>query len=168
MKYRLFSQASSYSDSSFHVLLAVVLFPNWSFISFNRIHQCTEVTQDWLVTTHHEIGHVYYFMLFWQQPYIYRDSANPAFHEAVGDTISLSVSTPQYLAEIGLLEDFKPDEGKPATVSQSDAYETPSLLSPSVIGSSTFKQTYTSTILDKSPWDSTAIFIFFCHFSVSS
>lgn len=76
-----------------------------------RIHQCTEVTQDWLVTTHHEMGHVYYFMLFWDQPYIFRDSANPGFHEAVGDTMSLSVSTPQHLAKIGLLNDFKPDEG---------------------------------------------------------
>ena len=29
-------------------------------------------------------------------------------------------------------------------------------------------QNQDSTILDKSPWDSTAIFIFFCHFSVRS
>ena len=91
---------------------------------FFRIHQCTEVTQDWLETTHHEMGHVYYFMSFWHQPYIYRDSANPAFHEAVGDTMSLSVSAPQHLAKIGLLEDFKPDEGKSARVPQSDAFLT--------------------------------------------
>ena len=102
----------------------MALFPNRSFICFFRIHQCTEVTQDWLETTHHEMGHVYYFMSFWHQPYIYRDSANPAFHEAVGDTMSLSVSTPQHLAKIGLLEDFKPDEGKSARVPQSDAFLT--------------------------------------------
>ena len=29
-------------------------------------------------------------------------------------------------------------------------------------------QNQDSTMLDKSPWDSTAIFIFFCHFSVRS
>ena len=29
-------------------------------------------------------------------------------------------------------------------------------------------QTRIQTILDKSPWDSTAVFIFFCHFSVPS
>ena len=102
----------------------MALFPNRSFICFFRIHQCTEVTQDWLETTHHEMGHVYYFMSFWHQPYIYRDSANPAFHEAVGDTMSLSVSTPQHLAKIGLLEDFKPDEGTSARVPQSDAFLT--------------------------------------------
>ena len=31
-----------------------------------------------------------------------------------------------------------------------------------------FLKTGIQTILDKSPWDSTAIFIFFCHFSVPS
>ena len=31
-----------------------------------------------------------------------------------------------------------------------------------------FKKTRIQTILDKRPWDSTAIFIFFCYFSVSS
>jgi len=51
-------------------------------------------------------------MSFWNQPYIYRDSANPGFHEAVGDTMSLSVSTPQHLAKIGLLKDYVPDEGE--------------------------------------------------------
>ncbi|KAJ7377735.1 hypothetical protein OS493_026871 [Desmophyllum pertusum] len=56
-----------------------------------RIRQCTEVTQSWLVTTHHEMGHIYYYLLFWDKPYIFRDSANPGFHEAVGDTMSLSV-----------------------------------------------------------------------------
>lgn len=36
---------------------------------------------------------------------MYKDGANPGFHEAVGDTISLSASTPEHLKEIGLLND---------------------------------------------------------------
>lgn len=32
------------------------------------------------------------------------------FHEAVGDTIALSVATPQHLQKIGLLEDYADTE----------------------------------------------------------
>lgn len=35
-----------------------------------------------------------------------RTGANPGFHEAVGDMIALSVSTPQHLEKIGLLKDY--------------------------------------------------------------
>ena len=35
-------------------------------------------------------------------------------------------------------------------------------------GGAYFRNFTVSTILDKSPWDCTAIFIFFCHFSVPS
>ncbi|KAJ7377734.1 hypothetical protein OS493_026870 [Desmophyllum pertusum] len=27
------------------------------------------------------MGHIYYFLLFWDKPYMFRDSANPGFHE---------------------------------------------------------------------------------------
>ena len=37
------------------------------------------------------------------QPMIFRDSANDGFHEAIGDTIALSV-TPEYLVKVGLLD----------------------------------------------------------------
>ena len=58
------------------------------------------------------MGHVYYFILYWDQPFIYRDSANPGFHEAVGDTMSLAVSTPQHLIRIGLLNEYVQDESE--------------------------------------------------------
>ena len=77
-----------------------------------RIRQCTEVTEYWFVVTHHEMGHIYYFLYYWDQPYIFRDSANPGFHEAVGDTLSLSVSTPQHLVNIGLLDNYVEDKGE--------------------------------------------------------
>ena len=43
---------------------------------------------------------------------MYRTGANPGFHEAVGDTMSLSVDTPQHLKNIGLLEEISNDTGK--------------------------------------------------------
>jgi peptidyl-dipeptidase A len=42
-------------------------------------------------------------MAYAKQPYFYQDSANDGFHEAIGDTIALSV-TPEYLKEIGLID----------------------------------------------------------------
>ena len=41
---------------------------------------------------------------------LFRDSANDGFHEAIGDTIALSV-TPEYLVKIGLL-DKAPDASR--------------------------------------------------------
>ena len=35
----------------------------------------------------------------------FREGANAAFHEAVGDTIALMVKTPEHLRKIGLLDE---------------------------------------------------------------
>ncbi|KAF2357889.1 Peptidase M2 peptidyl-dipeptidase A [Trinorchestia longiramus] len=71
-----------------------------------RIKQCTDVNMDYLVTTHHEMGHVQYFIQYKDQPLIFREGANPGFHEAVGDVLALSVSTPRHLKNIGLLDEI--------------------------------------------------------------
>jgi len=55
-----------------------------------RIKQCIEPTEDQLVTLHHELGHVYYYLHYNDLPALYRSSANPGFHEGIGDTINLS------------------------------------------------------------------------------
>lgn len=59
---------------------------------------------DDLITVHHEMGHVQYFLQYKDQPISFRDGANPGFHEAIGDVLALSVSTPKHLHTIGLLE----------------------------------------------------------------
>nr|XP_032821231.1 angiotensin-converting enzyme-like [Petromyzon marinus] len=69
-----------------------------------RIKQCTVQTMDDLVTAHHEMGHVQYFLQYKEQPVPFRDGANPGFHEAIGDVMALSVATPRHLQKIGLLE----------------------------------------------------------------
>ena len=68
-----------------------------------RIKMCTRVNADDFVTAHHELGHNFYQRAYNRQPFLYLDSANDGFHEAIGDTIALSV-TPDYLVQIGLLQ----------------------------------------------------------------
>ncbi|CAH1241848.1 ACE [Branchiostoma lanceolatum] len=78
----------------------------WDFYNRRdfRIKMCTEVTQDDLQTVHHEMGHIEYFLQYKDQPVPFREGANPGFHEAVGDCLALSVSTPKHLKEIGLID----------------------------------------------------------------
>ncbi|OLC76411.1 MAG: peptidyl-dipeptidase [Acidobacteria bacterium 13_1_40CM_4_65_8] len=68
-----------------------------------RIKMCIEQTADDFTTIHHELGHNFYQRAYKDQPVLFRDSANDGFHEAIGDTIALSV-TPEYLVKITLLE----------------------------------------------------------------
>ncbi len=68
-----------------------------------RIKMCIKVNDVDFRTIHHELGHNFYQRAYNRQSYLYRDSANDGFHEAVGDTLSLS-TTPKYLVQIGLLE----------------------------------------------------------------
>ena len=67
-----------------------------------RIKMCIEVNAEDFKTIHHELGHNYYQRAYKDLSYLYRTSANDGFHEAVGDTLSLSI-TPEYLQQIGLL-----------------------------------------------------------------
>ena len=68
-----------------------------------RIKMCIDPTAEDFTTIHHELGHNFYQRAYMKQPVIFRDSANDGFHEAIGDTIALSV-TPEYLVKIGLLK----------------------------------------------------------------
>ena len=75
-----------------------------------RIKMCIQINAEDFSTIHHELGHNFYQRAYDQQPFLFRDSANDGFHEAIGDTIALSV-TPEYLRKIGLLEKV-PDSSK--------------------------------------------------------
>jgi len=68
-----------------------------------RIKMCIDITEEDFTTIHHELGHNFYQRAYNKQPFLFRDSANDGFHEAVGDTIALSV-TPEYLVKIGMLQ----------------------------------------------------------------
>ena len=66
-----------------------------------RIKMCIDPTAEDFTTIHHELGHNFYQRAYKDLPVLFRDSANDGFHEALGDTIALSV-TPEYLVKVGL------------------------------------------------------------------
>ncbi|MBV9949849.1 MAG: M2 family metallopeptidase, partial [Myxococcales bacterium] len=68
-----------------------------------RIKMCIEPTEEDFVTIHHELGHDFYFQRYEKLPILFQQGANDGFHEAIGDTMALSV-TPEYLRSIGLLD----------------------------------------------------------------
>jgi len=68
-----------------------------------RIKMCIDVNAEDFITIHHELGHDFYYRAYNPLPVVLRDSANDGFHEAVGDTLALSV-TPEYLVKVGLLD----------------------------------------------------------------
>ncbi|XP_077290224.1 angiotensin-converting enzyme-like isoform X2 [Arctopsyche grandis] len=74
-----------------------------------RVKQCTDINSIDFETVHHEMGHVQYFLQYKDMATMFRNGANPGFHEAVGDVMSLSVSTPKHLKKIGLLPDIPDD-----------------------------------------------------------
>jgi len=77
----------------------------WDFYNDEdfRIKQCTEVNQEHFVTVNHEMGHVQYFLQYKNNSFLYRDGANPGFHEGVADILSLAVGTATYFQKLGLL-----------------------------------------------------------------
>ncbi len=80
-----------------------------------RIKMCMQPTEEDLFTIYHELGHVYYYIWYKDQPQIFQTGANDGFHEAIGDTVNLSV-TPSYLRKIGLIGDVQPS--KEAVINQ--------------------------------------------------
>ncbi len=75
-----------------------------------RVKLCIQITEEDFRVIHHELGHNFYQRAYDNQPPLFQNSANDGFHEAVGDTIALSV-TPEYLKQIGLLDTLPPASG---------------------------------------------------------
>jgi peptidyl-dipeptidase A len=74
-----------------------------------RIKMCIEVDEEDFDTIHHELGHNFYQRLHNLNDPLFRSSANDGFHEALGDTVALSI-TPDYLRRIGLVDAVPPAE----------------------------------------------------------
>lgn len=69
-----------------------------------RIKQCVEINEEQLGTLHHELGHIYYYLMYKGQSPVFKGGAHDGFHEAIGDTIQLSM-TPGYLKKKGLVSE---------------------------------------------------------------
>jgi len=67
-----------------------------------RIKMCIEPNEEELTTIYHELGHIYYYLAYKDQPLSFQTGAHDGFHEAIGDTIVLSM-TPEYLRSVGLV-----------------------------------------------------------------
>ena len=74
-----------------------------------RIKMCIKPIEEDLFTVYHELGHVYYYIWYKDQPPLFQDGAHDGFHEAIGDAINLSV-TPDYLRKIGLVGEVRPSK----------------------------------------------------------
>ncbi len=75
----------------------------WDIDSANqdlRIKMCIEKNEEDFSTIHHELGHIFYYQAYKDQPVVFQRGANDGFHEAVGDLLTLSI-TPNYLVQIG-------------------------------------------------------------------
>jgi len=68
-----------------------------------RLKMCIQRNEEDFNVLHHELGHNYYQLAYSGQDFLYRNSANDGFHEAVGDTLGLSV-TPVYLEKLGFID----------------------------------------------------------------
>ena len=66
-----------------------------------------EPDMQWFSTAHHELGHIYYYMSYStpKVPILLREGANRAYHEAIGELMSLASGQRPYLKGVGLLSD---------------------------------------------------------------
>lgn len=70
---------------------------------------------EWYETVHHEYGHIYYYMSYSNPdvPYVLREGANRAYHEALGSMMGLAAMQKPFAAGLGLVSpDTKLDETK--------------------------------------------------------
>lgn len=93
-----------------------------TFANDLRIKMCIKLDEEDLITVHHELGHNYYFMQYWQKPVLFQQGANDGFHEAIGDALTLSI-TPQYLKDLGLITALPKDDKGLINVQMKDALE---------------------------------------------
>ncbi len=63
-----------------------------------------EPNAEWYETTHHELGHVYYFMSYTnpEVPPLLREGANRGYHEAIGSMIGLAAMQKPFLEGRGI------------------------------------------------------------------
>ncbi|MFZ5477639.1 MAG: M2 family metallopeptidase [Myxococcota bacterium] len=64
-----------------------------------------EPNAQWFFTSHHELGHIYYYVAYTRDgvPPVLREGANRAFHEAVGELASIAAAQVPYLRQVGVL-----------------------------------------------------------------
>ncbi|CAB4061872.1 ACE [Lepeophtheirus salmonis] len=67
-----------------------------------RFQMCGEVDEETFLIMHHEMGHIEYYMSYDHLSNVFKDGCHSAFHEAIGDSITYGVLSPQHLARLGI------------------------------------------------------------------
>ncbi|WP_018477805.1 M2 family metallopeptidase [Pontibacter roseus] len=78
-----------------------------------RCLMSVEPNAEWYETTHHELGHIYYYMTYTNPdvPVLLRGGANRAYHEAIGSLMGLAAMQKPFLASLNLVDkNAKTDE----------------------------------------------------------
>jgi peptidyl-dipeptidase A len=65
-----------------------------------------EPNAEWYETVHHEYGHIYYYMTYSRPeiPYLEREGANRAYHEALGSMMGLAAMQKPFVVGLGLAD----------------------------------------------------------------
>ncbi|MFT6850048.1 MAG: peptidyl-dipeptidase A [Sphingobacteriales bacterium] len=65
-----------------------------------------EANSEWYETTHHELGHIYYYLTYTNPdvPPLLRGGANRAFHEGIGSMMGLAAMQKPFLEGLDLIE----------------------------------------------------------------
>ena len=71
-----------------------------------------EPNSEWYQTVHHEFGHIYYYMSYSipENPFLMREGANRAYHEALGTMMGLAAMQKPFAAGIGLVDGNTPTD----------------------------------------------------------
>lgn len=77
----------------------------------------------WYATTHHELGHLYYYLAYGRPdvPVVLRRGANRAFHEAIGSLLGLAATQERFLRGRGLLPAREIGESPGSTAAEAPA-----------------------------------------------
>lgn len=86
----------------------------WHMDLDNDVRSLMSVEPDahWYETTHHELGHIYYYLQYSRPevPYILREGANRAYHEALGTLFGMAAMQKPFLVQKGFVSaDLKTD-----------------------------------------------------------
>jgi peptidyl-dipeptidase A len=72
-----------------------------------------EPNSEWYETAHHELGHIYYYITYSipENPYLMREGANRAYHEALGSLMGMAAMQKPFMQNLDLIpKDAKSDE----------------------------------------------------------
>ncbi len=71
-----------------------------------RCLMSVEPNAEWYETTHHELGHIYYYLSYTNPdvPVLLRGGANRAYHEGIGSLMGLAAMQKPFLANLNLVD----------------------------------------------------------------